>query len=377
MSEITEVIIVEEPSKQLSTLVLSTGLAAQSAQSVLASFEPLLKQAEDWKAKVALIKVTDVSQTREMKLAHETRMALREIRIKAEKARKSLKEDSLRQGKAIDGAYNIVEFLIAPLEKTLLEQEQFAKNKELERKNALKQSRTEQLLPFLTGTTDLIGFVLEDMAEETFGSLLASHKLQFEAKQEAARRAEADRIAAEAARQAEQERIRKENEELRRVATEKEAALQRERAEQVKRDALAAEIRRKEDAARLRKQAELDEVARQERLKEQAAREVERQKAEAERAELKRKADEAAKAAKVLQDKLDAEAKAREEVAKKERAAARKAARAPDRDKLKAFAQTIRTQAVPTLSSPDVAPQIEQALTEVAEFIDSLAESLQ
>lgn len=376
MSEAIEVTIVDEPSKQLTVLVQSTGLEAQSAQSVLDSFVPLLKQAEEWKAKVALIKVTDVSQTREMKLAHETRMALREIRIKAEKARKLLKEDSLRRGKAIDGAYNIVEFLIAPLEKTLLDQEQFAKNKELERKTALKQSRTEQLLPFFVGTTDLTGFVLEDMTEEVFSTLLASTKSQYETKQEAARKLEADRVAAELARAVEEERIRKENELLKRQAADKEAALQAERAAQAKKDAKAAELRRKEEAERLRKEAEAAEVLRQQRLKEQAARELERQRAEAEKAEIQRKADEATKAARALQAKLDAEAAAKRARDAADALAARKAATAPDREKLKAVAEVVRRTPLPAINAKDILPNVAQALTEVAAYIDELAEQL-
>lgn len=377
MSEAIEVTIVDEPSKQLTVLVQSTGLEAQSAQSVLDSFVPLLKQAGEWKAKVALIKVTDVSQTREMKLAHETRMALREIRIKAEKARKLLKEDSLRRGKAIDGAYNIVEFLIAPLEKTLLDQEQFAKNKETERKVALKRSRTELITPHLQNPiTELYGMALEDLSEETFAELLDLKKTNHHARLNAALELHEANVARQKAEAAEQERIRKENELLKQQAADKEAALQAERAAQAKKDAEAAELRRKEDAERLRKEAEAAEVLRQQRLKEQAAREIERQRAEAEKAEIQRKADEATKAARALQAKLDAEAAAKRARDAADALAARKAATAPDREKLKAVAEAVRRTPLPAINAKDILPNVAQALTEVAAYIDELAEQL-
>src|SRR6185437_11549413 len=103
--------------------------------------DTMFTQAEEWAARAALIKVTSVDQKREMKMARESRLALREIRIKVEHDRKRLKEDSTRRGRAIDGIANVLKALIEPLEAHLLEQETFAERVEAVRKNALKSTR--------------------------------------------------------------------------------------------------------------------------------------------------------------------------------------------------------------------------------------------
>ncbi len=353
MSEVTPVEIVDESSAKLSVVVRESGLEVESAKNVLETFVPLLKQADEWRKKVAGLVVTDVSQVAEMKLARDSRLALKEIRVNAEKARKRLKEDSLRRGKAIDGAYNIVEFIIAPLEKELQAQEDFVKNKELERKAALKEARSSVLVPLLLSPHELVGLVLEDMTPETFQQLVDFKQAASIARAEGARRIEADRIAREHDEAVERERIRVENERLKAEAAEKEKALQAERA--------------RVD----RERAEAAEATRQENLRQQALREVERQKAEterkrieAEKAELQRKAD-AEKAA--LQKKLDEAAaiertrKAEElekarleaEARAKQAEAERKAAAAPDKEKLLAFITTIRAVSLPEVASAD------------------------
>lgn len=306
---------------QLLTVVEQNGLEPASAASIKSAFAPLFDQAEEWRLKVANIRVTDASQTREMKLARESRLALREIRIKAEKTRKALKDESLRTGKAIDGAYNILEFLIAPLEKSLLEQEQFVERIEAARKAELKRAREAELAPF---GIDPAFYNLDDMPEDQFAKLVGDAKLAHEAKIEAARRLEEERIKREQAEAEERERMRKENERLKREADEREAAIKAERA--------------KVDAER--KAAE--EEARKERLRLQAIAEAERQKAEAERQ---------AKA------KLEAEAKRIQEEARKleERIAEekRKAAAAPDMEKLIAHAAAIGAIQIPDMDTQD------------------------
>lgn len=219
-----------EPVNQLAVVVAECGLELESAQSLKLAFAPLFDQAEEWRKRVATIKVTDVSQVREMKLARESRLALKEIRVKAGKMRKALKEDSLRRGKAIDGCYNVLEFLIAPLEQTLLEQEQFAVRKEEERKVALKVAREQALAPYGVDTSF---YQLGEMPDDTFNQLLSNTKIAHEAMREAAIRAEQERIAREKAEADERERVRLENERLRREAAERvEAArIERDKAE--------------------------------------------------------------------------------------------------------------------------------------------------
>ena len=65
-----------------------------------------------------------------MQEARIARLALRDIRIQADKTRKALKEESLRYGKAVQGVYNVIEYLITPIEKHLEEREIALSSKE-------------------------------------------------------------------------------------------------------------------------------------------------------------------------------------------------------------------------------------------------------
>ncbi len=125
MSETNEALVLAIKENQVET---ETGLVLQKA------FEPFFQQANEWKKKAEELVITDVSQVREMQMARQARLALKEIRVNADKTRKRLKEDSLRYGKAVQGVYNVIEYLIEPIEKFLQEQEDFAKIQEAKQK---------------------------------------------------------------------------------------------------------------------------------------------------------------------------------------------------------------------------------------------------
>lgn len=315
-------------------LKLDEGLEPATAQSLREAFEGYFTQADEWRQKALSIQITRADQFREMKLARETRLALREIRINAEKKRKALKEDSLRKGKAIDGIYNMLAFAVEPLEKHLLEQEQFIQRQEEARKAKLKADREAELIPL---GVDVSLYQLGEMDDATFGQLLETNRLAFAARQEAARKAEQERIereareaeeraAREAAAAAEREKLRIENERLAREKAEAERKAAEERAK------LEAE-RKAELEAYERERRAAEEKARQERVAAELAARAEREAREKAEAELKAK--------------QEAEEKARQE----REAAARAAAAAPDRDKLDALAQAIRALPVPVLST--------------------------
>lgn len=321
---------------QLQPLVLKLdeGLTPDTAQSLRAAFEGFFTAADEWRQKALGIQITRPDQFREMKLARETRLALREIRINAEKTRKALKEDSLRKGKAIDGIYNMLAFAVEPLEKHLLEQEQFIQRLEEQRKAKLKADREAELIPL---GVDVSLYQLGEMDDATFGQLLETNRLAFAARQEAARKAEQERI----------ERERKEAEE--RAKREAAAAAERERL-RLENERLAREKAEAEEKARIEREkleaerkAELERIERERRAADEKARQ-EREAAEAQ-ARAEREAREKAEAE--LRAKQEAERKAKEE----QEAAARAAAAAPDRDKLDAFAQAVRALPVPVLST--------------------------
>ncbi len=175
------------------------------------TFGPFLEQAEEWQSKASELVVTDESQTGMMKDAREARLALKGIRVNVEHKRKDLKEDSLREGKAIDGVAKALKDLITPIEEHLEKQEKYAEIKEQERLSALKVEREAALTPYVA---DISYYDVMNMTEEGFNELLESSKLAHKKKKEEEAKAEKERLAKEKADREENERLRRENEQL-------------------------------------------------------------------------------------------------------------------------------------------------------------------
>jgi len=206
---------------QLAVIIEQSGLEQTKANRMLQEFQDYFKIAAEWEKKAKTIKVTDETQKAEMQMARAGRLFLKERRTTIERTRKTLKEQALREGKAIDGIANVLKALIFPIEKYLEQQEKFVEIK------AAEEERERQRVE--------------------------------------AEKAEADRIAREKAEREEQERIRKENERLRQEAIEKEKRLAEERAKaeaerkaaEEKRKALELKAKREREAAEARAKAAL------------------------------------------------------------------------------------------------------------------------
>ncbi len=102
-------------SNQLEVIVKESGLEQSKAKYILENFQDYFKIAEEWEQKAKTIIVTDVSQVTEMEMAKVGRKFLSKKRIDVENSRKKLKEQSLREGKAIDGIANVLKALIIPI----------------------------------------------------------------------------------------------------------------------------------------------------------------------------------------------------------------------------------------------------------------------
>lgn len=304
-------------------------------------FAEAFAQAEQWRGKALSIRVTSLADTEAMKEAREIRLQLKAIRVEAEKKRKALKEDALVMGRAIDGVNNLLLAAIQPLERHLEEQEKFAERlAEQERQRRLAE-RTEALQPYLEAGQ--VVPALDIMTEAQFAKYLEDAKLLHAAKIEAAKKAEAERIAREQAEAAERERLRIENERLKAEAAEREAKAKAERE--------AAEKAQREAAAKARKEREaLEAKAKAEREAREAA----------ERELAAKKAEEEAKA-------------------KAEAAAAKKAAAAPDKAKLRGFAQQVRLLVVPdatTEAGRKVAAEVAAKVESFAQWIETQTATL-
>ena len=197
--------------KSLAVIVQESGLDSTKAKFILDKFSNYFEIAAEWERKAKTLSVTNASQTTEMQMAKTARLFLREKRIDIEKARKELKEQALREGKAIDGIANVLKALIVPIEEYLEKQEKF-----IEFKKAEEEAR--------------IRIEVEKKMEE-------------------------ERIAKEKAEADERERIRLENERLKQEAEAKEKALQAER-RKVEAEKAEAERKAKAEQDRLKQEAE-------------------------------------------------------------------------------------------------------------------------
>lgn len=332
-------------------------------------FKAAFEQAEKWRQQALTIKVTSLDQKAEMQLARTIRLELKNTRVAAEKKRKELKADALMMGRAIDGVYNLLEAAIAPLERHLDEQEKFAERLAEAERQRIKAEREAAIAPYLA--EGQIVPALDVMTAESFASFLADAKLLHEAKIEAAKKAEAERLAREQAEAAERERMRIENARLLKEVAEREAAAKAEReaaaaklkAEQAKAAAVLAEQQR--IAAKAAQEAAAK--ARQEREAMEAKAKAERQAAEkqlaAERAERERL------------EKIAAQKAAAELAAAQAEIAARQAAEAaPDKERLARLASDIRALNVPSFTSKKaitLTDQIKQAIEELAVRVET------
>lgn len=351
------------------TIPEQANLPASLLSNIETGFKAAFEQAEKWRQQALAITVTSLDQKAEMKMAYTIRQELKKVRVAANKTRKDLKADALLMGRAIDGVYNVLEAAIVPLERHLIEQEKYVERLTEAERLRLKAEREAALAPYIT--EGQIIPALEVMTEEVFSGYLADAKLLHEAKIEAAKKAKAERIAREQAEAAERERIRQENEKLRREAAEREEAMRKEReaaeAERKRVEAAAAK-EREEAAAKLRaEQEKAAAAAEQKRVAAEAARVA------AEKARKEREAREKAEA-EALALRQAEEARAAEEARKQAAALAeqeerqRREANAPDKEKLLAFAASIRSLTVPTCAAKEAQTVTSDIVEKVASF---------
>jgi|688.fasta_scaffold202015_3 hypothetical protein len=318
--------------------VTDTQLANARQIAPFASFEQKASELVETAKQIALL---DPNDPKAAKQAREMRLTIKPFRVVIEKRHAELKRDIIDRGRALDEGKNALLEVLKPLEADLLAIEQHAERMEAKRIADLKEAREAELAPFTT--LDVRVFSLEKLTEAEYSAFLADCQQQTKDRAAKAEQDKRDAEAKEAAEKAERERVAAENERLRAEVAENERKLADERKR-------AAEV--------LAAQAESARIARE--AKEAAEQRVRDIEAEAKRAEQARK-DEA------------------ERVEAKRLAAEEAAAKAPDRDRLLAFAGTIAALTVPPMSTPAgraVLDGIGFQITKFAAYVTRKAEAL-
>lgn len=303
-------------------VVKQSGL--DKAENYAAIFAPFMITLKELSNKAQTINKNNPSVL-DAKLAREVRLAMSKNRTASEKIKDANKASLLAEGNLIQNLYNVIANASKLSEADLDAVEKFADNKEKERKAALAIERAAMFTEY---GTDLTGYDLGSMSDNTFADLLESQKLLHEKRIADAARIEAEKIEAERLELERQAALKAENDRLKKEQEKAAAALEVERKEtarlaKIEADKQAAILKSEQDKAdKLAKEtaAKLAAIeAENNRIREKAA------------AELKASQAAAAKAQAELQAKKEAERK----IELDKITAAKKAAKAPVKQKLK------------------------------------------
>jgi len=319
--------------KELSVVVEQAGLQPSKIDSLMMAFSQKYQEARTISDESKDIVVTDESQTDLMLKAREARLKLKSIRVEVEHIRTELKEQSLREGRAIDGLANVIKALIVPVEENLEKQEKYIETRELERINKRYEQRIEALKPYVT---DITFYSIKDLSDEAFDNLLNSSKQAWQLQRDIEVKAEQER----------QEKIRKD---------------ELERNRKMELAPYIAFIKRSLDGLRDMDNNEYDTILGQAKAA-KVEYDKEQQKIRQENEQLRKKEEESRKAKEAAEEKLRLE---REEIARKEKevkaaedvrkAAEEKAAKdallAPDKEKLMYVAELVDGIKLPAVSS--------------------------
>lgn len=233
------------------------GLEKTEAQKIEAVFTPMIEKMveleKEYNEVIALpIEKNTIAKARELRLRYV------KVRTGTAEIHKNAKAYYLAGGRFVDAWKNAQSFTAIGKEEVLEKIEKHFELIEQEKKQKLNEERQKQLVQYVS---DVTVYNLMDMTDEGFVELLSASKIAHEARLEAERKAEEERLRVEEENRKEQERIRIENEELKKQAEAREKELAKER-EKAKADAearekLEAEKRQKELEAKKQAEAEL------------------------------------------------------------------------------------------------------------------------
>ena len=300
--------IVKIETNQLDEVVKGSGLAVKESDEIKSSYLPFLSQLAEIQGHSDKINFESPEKKDEL-IARELRLSVVKIRTGAEKLKDERKKMYLLRGNLEQASYNLIATSCKLTEEIFFNVE---KQREINERKRIEKLRLERLAE-LQKYSPIEPVGIGEMTDDVWESYLLGQKTAYEARIEAERKAEEERIAKEKADAEEREKQRLENIRLKKEAEERERL---------------AEIERKKAEAEKKK---LEEKIRKER--------EERERLEAE-----------------IQAKKDAEQKAKKEEIRKQKEAERKARNAPDKEKLLAFGQSLNDLPRPEIKSIEAAP---------------------
>lgn len=310
------------------------GLEATQAAQVEAVFLPMIEKMSELEAEFNEVLALPVEPTT-CKKAKELRLKFVKIRTGTAEIHKNAKAFYLAGSRFVDAWKNAQLFASQGKEQALEKIEKHFEILEAERKDKLRAERIAALSA-VCETPDM--YPVQDMSEPAFKQLLDGLTLAKHQREEAERKAEAERVAKEKAEAEERERIRLENIRLKEEAAKAEVErvrLEKERAAEIAKEKAAREAAEKKAAEERRA---IEEKARKEREAAETKARLEREAHEKEIAAQKTKAE--------------AEKRAAEDKAKKEREAAEKKA-AEERERARIEKERLEKLLADTICCPN------------------------
>jgi hypothetical protein len=180
-------------SQEIDALINAGLIEKTKGDYIREKFQDFTQAVEEWSEKANAIVVTDETQKEAMLEAREGRLLLRAKRIEIEKVRKSLKEQSLNEGRLIDSVAKYLTGLIEPAEKHLELQEKFIEIQDQNKRIQLKADRTELLQPY-KDVIDPNSIQLDLITDEAFATILNGAKFAQDNKKAEALRVEEERL---------------------------------------------------------------------------------------------------------------------------------------------------------------------------------------
>ena len=179
-------------SQEIDAIVNAGLIEKTKGDYIKEKFQDFTQAIEEWSEKANAIVVTEETQKELMAEAREGRLLLKAKRIEVEKTRKSLKEQSLSEGRLIDSVAKYLTGLIEPAEKHLELQEKFIEIQEQNKRIQLKSDRTELLQPY-KDVIDPNSIQLDLITDEAFTTILNGAKFSQDNKKAEALRVEQER----------------------------------------------------------------------------------------------------------------------------------------------------------------------------------------
>lgn len=211
---------------------LAVKVSAKKQAEVQSVLQQIFTGTDDWEKQVDAIEVKDINDKMSIELAEVARKNSKQARLSAEKIFDAKREEVQNLKAEFDledklwlKAKQVMQIKFKAIEEKAEWKANFVKRYEAEQKELRTQKRINEVSKY----AELNRIEFEAMSDESFDSFLSGLKSTYEAKIEAERKAEEERIAKEKADAEAREQQRLENERLKAEAEKREKEIEAER----------------------------------------------------------------------------------------------------------------------------------------------------